>query len=408
MNRSSPDLHRPANSHARLRVGIYVDFSDGWLGGLNYFKNLVNTVQALPGRPIEFVVLTGLQGDETLLEQWREIEIARSPIFDRFSARWLLRKLTQKYFLSDPLLDRFLAVHSIDVLSHSGYVGAGSNVACIGWIPDFQHLHLPDVFRRWDIVRRNAEIQRIVKASCSVIVSSHAAEQDLLSIAPEAHAKVEVMRFVGEASDLLQIAPLEDLQSRYGFTGSFAFLPNQYWRHKNHLAVIRAVAALKREGRNVLVLSTGKTDDFRNPDFFKSVEAEMDQLDVREEYRVLGVIPYADVASLMHHCRFVVNPSLFEGWSTTVEEAKARDKHIVLSDIPVHREQAPASADFFTPLDHHQLSRVLWARWEELRDQARGNGPDPLAVQREHAGKRLAFAENYLAIVRRALDRKAA
>jgi glycosyltransferase involved in cell wall biosynthesis len=41
-----------------------------------------------------------------------------------------------------------------------------------------------------------------------------------------------------------------------------------------------------------------------------------------------------------------VNPSRFEGWSTTVEEAKAVGTPMLLSDIPVHREQAP-HADFF-------------------------------------------------------------
>lgn len=37
----------------------------------------------------------------------------------------------------------------------------------------------------------------------------------------------------------------------------------------------------------------------------------------------------------------LLNPSRFEGWSTTVEEAKAAGTPMILSDIPVHREQAP-------------------------------------------------------------------
>lgn len=45
--------------------------------------------------------------------------------------------------------------------------------------------------------------------------------------------------------------------------------------------------------------------------------------------------------TLMKHAIAIINPSLFEGGSTTVEEAKSLLKVIILSGIPVHREQNP-------------------------------------------------------------------
>jgi glycosyltransferase involved in cell wall biosynthesis len=45
----------------------------------------------------------------------------------------------------------------------------------------------------------------------------------------------------------------------------------------------------------------------------------------------------------------IVNPSLSEGWSTNVEEARALGVPMVLSDIAVHREQAAGCAVFFDP-----------------------------------------------------------
>ena len=46
-----------------------------------------------------------------------------------------------------------------------------------------------------------------------------------------------------------------------------------------------------------------------------------------------------------------------EGWSTTIEEAKALSTHMLLSDIPIHREQAP-DALFFNP---HSVDSVATA-----------------------------------------------
>ena len=55
--------------------------------------------------------------------------------------------------------------------------------------------------------------------------------------------------------------------------------------------------------------------------------------------------------TLMRSASGVLNPSLFEGWSTTVEEAKLLGKRLILSDIPVHREQDPAAALYLDPRD---------------------------------------------------------
>jgi glycosyltransferase involved in cell wall biosynthesis len=87
---------------------------------------------------------------------------------------------------------------------------------------------------------------------------------------------------------------------------------------------------------------------------------------VGDAYKVLGMVPYADVTALMAHSLAVINPSLFEGWSTSVEEAKAMGKAIVLSRIPVHVEQDPARASFFDPHSVRELADALAKTHDEL------------------------------------------
>jgi hypothetical protein len=55
----------------------------------------------------------------------------------------------------------------------------------------------------------------------------------------------------------------------------------------------------------------------------------------------------------------VLNPSRFEGWSTTVEEAKTLQRLLLLSDIPVHREQSPQFGKFFHPDDVEKLAELM-------------------------------------------------
>jgi glycosyltransferase involved in cell wall biosynthesis len=72
----------------------------------------------------------------------------------------------------------------------------------------------------------------------------------------------------------------------------------------------------------------------------------------------------------MRACTALINPSLSEGWSTTVEEAKSLGVPMLLSDLRVHREQAGDSADYFDPAVAGQLASLI-ARHEDLPDPSR-------------------------------------
>ena len=94
----------------------------------------------------------------------------------------------------------------------------------------------------------------------------------------------------------------------------------------------------------------------------------------------------------------VLNPSLFEGFGLTVDEAKSIGKRVLVSDIPAHREQDPPSAIFFDPYSYEDLAERLTAIW-----RATPPGPDIELERdaRESIRNRLrAFADSFISIVR--------
>ena len=62
---------------------------------------------------------------------------------------------------------------------------------------------------------------------------------------------------------------------------------------------------------------------------------------------------------LMANSRCVIQPSLFEGWSTSVEEAKSLNKLLILSDIAVHKEQCCENVLFFKREDPNDLANTI-------------------------------------------------
>ena len=58
---------------------------------------------------------------------------------------------------------------------------------------------------------------------------------------------------------------------------------------------------------------------------------------------------------------FYINPSKFEGWNTGVEEAKMMKKHLILSDLSIHREQCEKynKVNFFNPKEPGELNQII-------------------------------------------------
>ena len=137
--------------------------------------------------------------------------------------------------------------------------------------------------------------------------------------------------------------------------------------------------------------------DRRDPAYFRRFEAELQAQGLQGSYRVLGVIARQDMLVLLAHCMVLLNPSRFEGWSTTVEEAKALGKPLLVSDIAVHREQLAGRADaqLFGVDDESALASCL-SSWQQRHGQGHVTGHPP----QPDAGLYAAFASQYIGLLR--------
>jgi len=385
----------------RLRVGFVIDVDEAWLGGINYYRNLITAIYDDPQRRVDVVLIVGNKVNPSQLQGFPAAEIVHSALIDRSGLPRRFRRRFLRLFGRDVLLQRLLSKHRIDVLSHYGdVVGRNARTSVMAWIPDFQHLHLPAHFTDFERDERNAIFRRLASNSDLVILSSECAQADLVGVFPEAGSRSEVLRFVPHVDVQQALPSLDDLERRHGFRAPFIYLPNQYWAHKNHRVVIEALGILKQQGREVKVVSTGSPTDYRNPDHYPALEKRIAELGIGDRYIRLGVVPYSDLLALMKESVCLINPSLFEGWSTTVEEARAMDKFILLSDIPVHREQTPQKSAFFGIDDAAKLADLMWAQWQVYVSE---NAADRAwtGLSNAHAARRTAFARRYDEIVSR-------
>lgn len=339
---------------------IIPTINEAWLGGINYYCNLLTQCQRYESQSLEITVITSPDSVQRIKEIFPDpTEVLATLLTQKFSFSWIIRNTIYVITGKDYLMERFLTKNQFTIVTHSACRNYGSKLHQIGWIPDLQHKYFPDFFSHNEIRRRDRDFQRMLDLCDLVIVSSKVALNDVVHFYNAPKEKLVVMHFYKRICLASNKVCKEQLQNKYQLPERFFFLPNQFWKHKNHSIVIKALNILKLNGQQITVVCSGNTKDYRNPDYFEELMAQVHDLELNEYFKVLGLIPMEEVNELIKHAIALINPSLFEGWSTTVEEARAYGKRIILSDIPVHREQFPPDALFFTADSAEELAACI-------------------------------------------------
>lgn len=328
---------------------------------------MLGTLDRYAGEALLPVLFVGEDVDTDLVSPFEtmcHVEVVRSPVFiaKRFNRRLAMAFITG----CDREAEAVFARNRIDVVFEpAAYYGWRFGLPTIAWIPDFQHRHLPQLFSGMAYWKREIRCWMQVATGRQMLLSSEDARKDCESFYRRSRGHTSVVRFaVLPSEDSLSDNP-RSIADLYQLPDRFYYLPNQFWKHKNHTLVIRALPRLLENGLNITIAVSGKQEDPYNPGYYEGIESMIKDAGIGANFRVLGMIPYGHLIALMRASRAMINPSLCEGWSTTVEEAKSLGVPLLLSDLSVHREQAPPGTVFFDPYSVDELVD----RFKELEAQ---------------------------------------
>ena len=346
-----------------MRVAFTLIGGGKGTGGYNYLLNLLRLLlehEAPRVTPVLFLGNDVAPGDAAPFEALAGLAIVRSVVFDH--ARRGNSFATALLCGVDAPLRAALRAARIDVVFESAqFFGWRLGLPVLAWMPDFQHRHLRHMFSGRGYWRRELGFQAEIAAGRTVMLSSEDARRDCERFYPRTVGRTRAVRFAIPPGDAPTLAQARAVANRHGLPEHFLFMPNQLSKHKNHLLVLDALALLRQRGCSVVVVSSGKQVDERHPDHFPAVQARLQALGLQDQFRLLGMIPYAELGALMRCSVALLNPSLFEGWSTPVEEARSLGVQLLLSDLDVHREQAGAAATYFERHSATSLADALAA-----------------------------------------------
>ncbi len=344
----------------RLKLGIIFNFNPSWMGGIIYILNLIRTLNFLDDSDKPEIVLFYRQdlkkfADQVEYPYLNAVEWNFPSVYKGYVRSWFTRK--------NVFVDEILKKYSLDGLYplHDFPVHTVTNTRLVCWYADLQHKHYPGFFCRRKLLERSMRIRFILRNAGHLVLSSYAVRDDFERFfGISGRIKVHIFHFVSVIDDLSKL-DIRSVREKYGVPPAYFMISNQFHKHKNHKVLLLALAKLKQMGFGVHLAMTGRFPAATHSPYMRELHDLIANYGLQSQISMLGIIPRNEQLLLMKHSQAVLQPSLFEGWSTVIEDAISLQVPVIASNLPVNIEQLGEKGTYFDPHNADELASILAA-----------------------------------------------
>ncbi|HPF97440.1 MAG: glycosyltransferase family 4 protein [Ignavibacteriae bacterium] len=348
----------------RNRVGLVYSYNENWIAGAYYILNIIHALNTIEDSKKPMVVIL----TETLDNFYKVKEETAYPYLEYFKyplekitytlPERVINKLARTFFKKTIIVKKHTTELDVAFLYPNEIPGLSKGLKKVNWIPDFQEDYLPHLFSETEVEKRKKRQKEVYAKGDIVVLSSEDAKSDFLRLYPDADAETFVLPFAVTHPDFSHES-IEVLREDYNLPVVYFFAPNQFWAHKNHILVLKAVKYLKDKGLEIVVAMSGNENDYRNKDNFSQLKDYILTHKLESNIKLLGFLPRTKQLCIFKNAKAIIQPSLFEGWSTVVEDSKALGKYMIASSINVHKEQIKENVSFFDPQNELELAGCI-------------------------------------------------
>lgn len=330
-------------------VGLLLNPTDSWIAGTYYIHNIINSLSYVEEELRPQIKLFVREGTSEKYYKSLNSSLFKLVVFED-------KKLFD--YAEKETVDLLYPVSPKDTQT--------STFKTIGWIPDLQYKDMPENFTPDQLSNLNSYFDNMIKHTDGIILSSNSMKARFIHYFPKYEGKVKIYKFASLLDKNIFTNELNDIKLKYNVPDKFLLITNQFWKHKDHLTAFRALKLVIKDIDNIKLFCTGALEENRTPAYINEIKLFIQDNNLQDNIDILGFIPRDDQLKLMRLATAIVHPSLYEGWSTVVEDAKHLGKTIFLSDIDVHIEQKPDKAIYFKSNNPEDLYIKITSVWENL------------------------------------------
>lgn len=231
----------------------------------------------------------------------------------------------------------------------------------IGVIHDLMHRYepeFPEVGTPEEIAARERLFHGLVSRCDAILVDSRTGLRHVRECYRNAREEqLKILPFT--AFD--EITKCEPQKPDIPLPGQFLLYPAQFWLHKNHAGLARAVAHIRHELPDLVVVAVGNTAQNGYASFMEVVRQEK----LEDRFILPGYVPAAELAWLYLHARALVMPTFFGPTNIPPLEAMALGCPVGVSGIYGMPEQCGSAALYFKPDEPVDIASVLRRLWTD-------------------------------------------
>jgi glycosyltransferase involved in cell wall biosynthesis len=361
-----------------MRVGVFRGTESPTNGGSWTFVTLITEALGTAPGPHEFFLL-----DDTLPAVAPDLNdngsgrsIATLYLRNFLSSCInLARTMLHKYTLSrrrDIKFKRFLEEqidrHKLDIIWFVTLpLGGVPSIPFIATVWDLEHRkqpYFPEVsVAGWTWAARDKFYRSILPRATYVITGTNTGKEEIVryyNVNPE---NVEVISFPAPAVNPSAAAcDFEWVRSKYSIKDNFIFYPAQFWPHKNHFNLLRALDLLrKNEGIRLDLVLTGS--DKGNREYVHTI---VQKLNLSSAVFDLGFVSREELTSLYLNAVALVFPSFFGPDNFPPLEAFSLGCPVAAANVPGAKEQLGNAALLFAPTEPEDIADKILEIWKNL------------------------------------------
>jgi glycosyltransferase involved in cell wall biosynthesis len=305
----------------------------------------------------------------------------------REAYRWLRSRFQRGRFAIradcvryQPVMNRWFRSFGVELMMYPApnELSFESRIPYVMAIHDLQHRlqpEFPEVSAngRWE--RREYLFRNGACHATLVLADSETGREDILNFYGEYGVepdRVKVLPYLpppylpGAVSD----DEIRRTKSAHGLPERYVFYPAQFWPHKNHLRIVRALGLLKqRHGAEIPIVFCGAHRGQIRTRTWREVRHVARELGLDRQVRFLGYVPDEDMAALYAGATALVMPTFFGPTNIPILEAWRLQCPVLTSDIRGIREQTGNAAVLVEPRSIEAIADGIYRLWtrENLR-----------------------------------------
>jgi glycosyltransferase involved in cell wall biosynthesis len=230
---------------------------------------------------------------------------------------------------------------------------------------DLQHVHLRELFSRWEHDRREVVYRTHCERARMVVAMSSWGRRDLIQTYGLPGDKVQIVPW---GSVLFEYPTpserdLADLRATLGLADGFLLYPAQTWPHKNHERLLEALALIRdRDNVSIPLVCPGTRKSQ-----FGQIRDRIDSLGLGDTVRFPGFVSSLELRGLYELATALAFPSLFEGWGLPICEAFSAGLPIASSTATCLPDLVADAGLLFDPNDVEEMSVAIRRVWSDER-----------------------------------------